>query len=45
MANKPDIFWGVASPMDRNGYMTVSLSTVYERDMVENAKMANSGSK
>ncbi len=39
MANKPDIFWGVASPMDRNGYMTVSLSTVYERDMVENAKM------
>ena len=39
MANRPDIFWGVASPMDKNGYMTVSLSTVYERDMVERAKM------
>jgi len=39
MANKPDIFWGMASPMDRNGYMTVSLSNVYERDMVENAQL------
>jgi len=25
--------------MDRNGYMTVSLSNVYERDMVENAQL------
>lgn len=39
VSNKPDIFWGVASPMDRNGYMTLSLSNVYERDMVENADM------
>lgn len=38
MANRPDIFWGVVSPMDKNGYMTVSLSNVYERDMVENAR-------
>ncbi|OAA31817.1 acetyl-CoA hydrolase [Kosmotoga arenicorallina S304] len=37
VSNKPDIFWGVASPMDKNGYMTLSLSNVYERDMVENA--------
>ncbi|HAA85741.1 MAG TPA: 4-hydroxybutyrate--acetyl-CoA CoA transferase [Kosmotogaceae bacterium] len=37
LANRPDIFWGVASPMDRNGYMTLSLSNVYERDMVESA--------
>ncbi len=37
LANRPDIFWGVASPMDRNGYLTLSLSNVYERDMVENA--------
>lgn len=39
MANAPDIFWGVASPMDENGYMTLSISNVYERDMVENAGM------
>jgi acyl-CoA hydrolase len=35
--NSPDIFWGVASPMDENGFMTLSLSNVYERDMVEGA--------
>lgn len=39
MANTPNIFWGVASPMDSKGYMTLSISNVYERDMVENAEL------
>ncbi|AKI96606.1 acetyl-CoA hydrolase/transferase family protein [Kosmotoga pacifica] len=39
VSNRPDVFWGVASPMDKNGFMTLSLSNVYERDMVENASM------
>ncbi len=34
--DKPDVFWGIASPMDKHGYFTLSLSVVYEKDMVEN---------
>ncbi len=33
--DKPDIYWGVASPMDKHGYLTLSLSVVYEKDMIE----------
>lgn len=36
--DKPDVYWGVASPMDKHGYLTLSLSVVYEKDMVENVK-------
>jgi acyl-CoA hydrolase len=34
---KPDIFWGCASPMDKHGFLSLSLSTVVEKDFVENA--------
>ncbi len=34
--DKPDIYWGIASPMDKHGYLTLSLSVVYEKEMVEN---------
>jgi acyl-CoA hydrolase len=33
-----DIFVGVASPMDKNGFFTLSASVVYEKDVLENAK-------
>lgn len=33
-----DIFVGVASPMDKNGFLTLSASVVYEKDVVERAK-------
>ncbi|WP_028843199.1 acetyl-CoA hydrolase/transferase family protein [Pseudothermotoga elfii] len=33
-----DIFVGVASPIDKNGFLTLSASVVYEKDIVEQAK-------
>jgi acyl-CoA hydrolase len=33
-----DMFVGVASPMDRNGFLTLSASVVYEKDILEAAK-------
>ena len=32
-----DIFWGMASPMDRSGHLSLSLSATYERDILDNA--------
>lgn len=38
MANRrPDVFLGCVSPMDKHGYFTLSLSTVMEKDFIENA--------
>jgi len=34
---KPNVFIGTASPMDKHGYISLSLSATYEREMVENA--------
>ncbi len=34
-----DIFVGVASPMDKNGFLTLSASVVYEKDVIEQAKL------
>jgi acyl-CoA hydrolase len=34
--DKPDVYWGIASPMDKHGYLTLSLSVVYEKEMIEN---------
>lgn len=34
--DRPDIYWGIASPMDKHGYLTLSLSVVYEKEMIEN---------
>ncbi|MEJ5230364.1 MAG: acetyl-CoA hydrolase/transferase C-terminal domain-containing protein, partial [Pseudothermotoga sp.] len=34
-----DIFVGIASPMDKNGFLTLSASVVYEKDVVERAKI------
>ena len=34
---KPHIFAGTATPPDKNGYMSLSLSATYEVDMLENA--------
>ena len=34
-----NIFWGTATPMDHNGYMSLSLSLVYEKMMVKNADL------
>jgi len=33
-----DIFVGIASPMDKNGFLTLSASIVYEKDVVEQSK-------
>jgi len=33
-----DIFVGVASPMDKNGFLTLSASVVYEKDVIEKAR-------
>lgn len=33
-----DVFVGVASPMDSKGFLTLSASVVYEKDVVERAK-------
>ena len=35
---KPHIFTGVATPPDKNGYMSLSLSATYELEMIENAE-------
>lgn len=35
----PDIFWGTATPMDKNGYMSLSLSLTYEKPLINVAKM------
>lgn len=35
----PDIFIGTASPMDRHGYLSLSLSATYEREMMEHADL------
>lgn len=34
---KPDVFMGSVSPMDKHGYMTLSLCTVLEKDFIDNA--------
>lgn len=34
-----DIFVGIASPMDKNGFLTLSASVVYEKDVIEQAKL------
>lgn len=36
---KPNIFVGSASPMDKHGHLSLSLSATYEREMIENADM------
>lgn len=36
---KPDIYIGVATLPDKNGFMSLSLSNVYEKRMLEQAKM------
>lgn len=36
--NKPDIYIGVASPMDQHGYLSLSLGTTYERETIKRAK-------
>lgn len=35
---RPDVFVGTASPMDKHGYLSLSLSATYEPLMIENAK-------
>jgi acyl-CoA hydrolase len=32
---KPNIFLGTGAPMDKHGYVSLSLSTTYEREMIE----------
>lgn len=34
---KPNIYVGVATPPDKNGYLSLSLSATYEVEMIENA--------
>ncbi len=34
---KPNIFIGSATPMDKHGYLSLSLSATYEGDMIKNA--------
>ncbi|MGE5423324.1 MAG: acetyl-CoA hydrolase/transferase family protein [Ignavibacteriales bacterium] len=34
---QPDVFLGCACPMDKHGYLSLSASTVYEKDLVERA--------
>lgn len=36
---KPNVFLGTASPMDKHGYISLSLSATYEREMIENAEL------
>ena len=38
-SRKIDLFVGVASPMDKNGFLTLSASVVYEKDVLEAAEM------
>jgi len=35
----PDVFWGTATPPDKNGYMSLSLSLTYEKPMIQAATM------
>jgi acyl-CoA hydrolase len=35
----PNVFFGCASPMDKHGYLSLSLSTVMEKDFVEAADL------
>ncbi len=37
-SRKIDLFVGVASPMDKNGFLTLSASVVYEKDVLESAE-------
>ncbi len=37
-SRKIDLFVGVASPMDKNGFLTLSASVVYEKDILEAAE-------
>jgi len=34
---KIDMYVGIASPMDKNGYLTLSLGITYEKDIIEHA--------
>lgn len=34
---KPRFFFGTATPMDKHGYMSLSLGLTYEKDIIENA--------
>lgn len=34
---KPNVFLGCASPMDEHGFLSLSISSVYEKDLVERA--------
>lgn len=36
---KIDMYVGIASTMDRNGYLTLSLGITYEKDILENAEI------
>ena len=36
---KPNIFLGTGSQMDKHGYISLSLSATYEREMIENADL------
>jgi acyl-CoA hydrolase len=36
---KPTVFLGTASLMDKHGYISLSLSATYEREMIENADL------
>ncbi|EOD00334.1 acetyl-CoA hydrolase/transferase family protein [Caldisalinibacter kiritimatiensis] len=36
---KPNVFLGTAAPMDKHGYISLSLSATYEREMIDNADL------
>lgn len=36
---KPRIFWGCASPMDKNGFLSLSLDTVCEKECMDQAEL------
>lgn len=36
---KANVFVGTASPMDKHGYLSLSLSVTYEKEMIENADL------
>ncbi len=38
--SKPDMYIGVASPMDGHGYLSLSLGTTYERETLKRAKIS-----
>lgn len=35
--DRPRVFWGTATPMDRHGFFSLSLSLTYEKDMIRAA--------